>query len=45
MASGLPIITTKMPGTDELIKGNGIIVPRDEKIMANAIFKLYSNKH
>lgn len=30
MASGLPIITTQIGGTEELIRGNGVIVPKKD---------------
>ena len=30
MASGLPVITTDTGGTEELIKGNGVIVPKKD---------------
>jgi len=45
MASGLPIITTPTGGSDELIKGNGIIVgKKNVKDLTNAILKLYNDK-
>jgi len=45
MASGLPIITTRCEGVDELIKDNGIVIdePSIEKI-AQAIKKLADDK-
>jgi len=45
MASGLPIITTDTGGTKELIKGNGIIVPRDNsEAISNAVLNLIRDK-
>jgi glycosyltransferase involved in cell wall biosynthesis len=46
MASGLPIITTRCEGVEELIAGNGIIIekPNAEGIAA-AIMQLIQDKH
>jgi glycosyltransferase involved in cell wall biosynthesis len=35
MASGLPIVMTNCEGSDELIDGNGIILPQDDGIVAS----------
>jgi len=45
MASGLPIITTRCEGVDELITGNGIVLEQaDAGQMAEAIKKLVNDK-
>ena len=45
MASGLPIITTDTGGTQELIDGNGIIIPReDTDAISNAVLKLINDR-
>lgn len=45
MASGLPIITTRCEGVDELISDNGIVVEKDSaEALAEAIIKLAENK-
>lgn len=45
MASGLPIITTRCEGLDELIKGNGIILEQpDIALFAEEVIKLHNNK-
>ncbi|MCW3975679.1 MAG: glycosyltransferase family 4 protein [Candidatus Bathyarchaeota archaeon] len=45
MASGLPIITTDTGGTQELIDGNGIIIPReDSDAISNAVLKLINDR-
>jgi glycosyltransferase involved in cell wall biosynthesis len=45
MASGLPIITTKCEGVEELISGNGVVVGTDSaEALAEAINNLAENK-
>ena len=45
MASGLPIITTRCEGVDELISDNGIVVGKDSaEALAEAINNLAENK-
>jgi glycosyltransferase involved in cell wall biosynthesis len=45
MASGLPIITTKCEGVEELISDNGIVVGTDSaESLAEAIIKLADNR-
>ena len=45
MASGLPIITTRCEGVDELISDNGIVVEKDSaEALAEAISNLAENK-
>jgi glycosyltransferase involved in cell wall biosynthesis len=45
MASGLPIITTKCEGVEELISDNGIVVGTDSaESLAGAIIKLADNR-
>jgi glycosyltransferase involved in cell wall biosynthesis len=45
MASGLPIITTKCEGVEELISDNGIVAGEDSAdSLANAIIKLAGNQ-
>ena len=45
MASGLPIITTRCDGVDELISDNGIVVGKDSaEALAEAINNLAENK-
>jgi len=45
MASGLPIITTKCEGVEELISDNGIVVENDSAdSLADAIVKLAKNR-
>jgi len=45
MASGLPIITTRCEGVDELISDNGIVVEKDSaEALAEAINNLAENK-
>lgn len=44
MACGLPIVTTDTGGTRELIRGNGLVIPRgDPAVIANAIGELMEN--
>jgi len=45
IASGLPIITTRCEGVDELILDNGIVVEKDSaEALAEAINNLAENK-
>ena len=45
MASGLPIITTKCEGVEELISDNGIVVGTDSaELLAEAIIRLAGNQ-
>jgi glycosyltransferase involved in cell wall biosynthesis len=45
MASGLPIITTRCEGVEELISDNGVVVDDSSaEALAGAISKLYENK-
>jgi glycosyltransferase involved in cell wall biosynthesis len=45
MASGLPIITTRCEGVDELISDNGVVVEKDSaEALAEAINNLAENK-
>jgi glycosyltransferase involved in cell wall biosynthesis len=45
MASGLPIITTKCEGVEELISDNGIVVEKDlAESLAETIVKLAENR-
>ncbi len=45
MASGLPIITTRCEGVEELIADNGIVIEQpNAKLIADAIKKLTQNK-
>ena len=45
MASGLPIITTRCEGVEELISDNGIVVEQDSaEALAEAISKLADNQ-
>ncbi|MHB0946915.1 MAG: glycosyltransferase family 4 protein [Sedimentisphaerales bacterium] len=45
MASGLPIITTRCEGLDELMKENGIILEQPDIVLfANEVTKLHNNK-
>ena len=45
MASGLPIITTKCEGVEELIADNGIVVENDTaEALAEAITRLSENQ-
>lgn len=45
MASGLPIITTKCEGLDELIEGNGIIIDNAKpSTIADTILQLFEDK-
>ncbi len=46
MATGLPIIATRVPGNEELVKNNynGFIVrPKDSKELAHALIKMLNN--
>jgi len=44
MASGLPIVTTRCEGLDELIAGNAIIIEKpDPRLIASAITQLMQN--
>ena len=44
MASGLPILTTNVGGTSELIHGNGIVIPPQRPYLAaNALLELMKN--
>lgn len=44
MSSGLPILTTNVGGTSELIQGNGIVIPpQSPHLAANALLELIKN--
>jgi glycosyltransferase involved in cell wall biosynthesis len=46
MASGLPIVTTRCEGVDELVEDNGIVVDRaDARSIADAIKSLVEDEH
>ena len=44
MAAGLPIVATDGEGITNLVEGNGIVTPADEKLFANAIDALLDNE-